>query len=179
MTRTKLPHQKHKLPPFFAIAACDPDGVIGLEGKLPWGTKYPEDLAHFREMTKGQIIIIGRKTYDSLPLSVFKSRTCCVFTRTDGVKPLLVFPIKNIQDLEQLHAINPTFSKKISWVIGGGEIFELFLSQNLVKEAVITHLKIRYEGDVRFPLHYLKEWSQELIQETPSFSIIRYRNPTF
>lgn len=179
MTPTKLSQHKHNLPPFFLVAACDPDGKIGFKGKLPWGTNYPEDLAHFREVTKGQIIIMGRKTYDSLPLSVFKSRTCCVLTHSTAINPLLAFPIKNIQDLERLYEMNPTFSMKTSWVIGGGEIFEFFLKKNLVKEAIITHLKVRYAGDVRFPLDYLKEWSQELIRETPSFSIIRYGNPTF
>lgn len=171
--------KKLLLPPLYAIAACDPTGVMGREGELPWGNRYPEDLAHFREKTKGQIVIMGRKTYDSLPRRVFETRTCLVLTRTHRADPQrMATPIKNLGELEEIYLKNPSLSEKKSWVIGGAEIFDFFFRQGLIQEALITHIRDSYGGDVLFPLYHLCGWERELVRETPSFSIFHYKATT-
>lgn len=58
------------------IMAMSPSGVIGLEGKIPW--RIPEDLARFRELTYGHTLVMGRRTYESLPVRPLPGRRTIV-----------------------------------------------------------------------------------------------------
>ena len=60
------------------LMACDPDGVIGNKGALPWS--YPEDLSHFQRTTHGQVMIMGQKTFESTPMELLKNRFNIVFS---------------------------------------------------------------------------------------------------
>jgi dihydrofolate reductase len=61
------------------LLACDPRGVIGNKGTLPWF--YPKELDHFRRTTFGQIMIMGHKTFESIPSTTLKDRFNIVFSR--------------------------------------------------------------------------------------------------
>jgi dihydrofolate reductase len=158
---------------FVALAACDPQGVIGNEGTLPW--HYPEELAHFRASTWGHVMLMGYSTYLSMPERAFKGRISIVFTRKRQVRKCEnIFQVSGLEELEHLFEKNPLLREKTHWVIGGAEIFHLFFSRGLIQSAVMTYLKKSYEGDTFFPLHYLKNWSQEVVRETADFLIVRH-----
>jgi dihydrofolate reductase len=138
---------------YIAIAACDPQGIMGNEGTLPW--HYPEDLAHFRTTTSGHTLLAGRITYQSLPPSL--QQRCIVLSRT---KPL------------------PPPSSELAFVIGGGQIFQLFFEKGWIDEAIITHIHRSYEGDTLFPLHFLQNWPHTTIHTTHDFTTIHYVRPS-
>jgi dihydrofolate reductase len=64
------------------ITALDIDGIIGLDNNLPW--HVPEDLAFFKNMTQGHVVIMGRKTFESLPNGPLKNRINIVITRNSS-----------------------------------------------------------------------------------------------
>jgi dihydrofolate reductase len=154
------------------IAACDLKGVIGKNGKLPW--HYPEDLKHFSDTTFGSPMIMGYSTFLSLPSHYFDERVTIVFTRqkrqfNQNLNIIFISSITEFLALER--------SFKDLYVIGGAEIFNLFLKENLIEEFILTKLKNLYEGDSFFPLPLLNDWSHLKIRETSVFSIYRYFNP--
>ena len=62
------------------IMAAGPDGLIGKGNGLPWN--YPDELDHFKQSTKGHVIVMGRKTFQTMPDQLFKDRNLIVFSRT-------------------------------------------------------------------------------------------------
>ena len=115
------------------IVACDRNGAIGKDGDLPW--KQSTDLQHFKQVTMGSNLIMGRKTWDSLP-GMLPGRAHYVLSRgeVDGVEVI---------DLDKALEID-------GWVIGGGEIYELFLPH--VEELHRTIIDARVsDADTHFP----------------------------
>jgi dihydrofolate reductase len=115
------------------IVACDRNGAIGKDGDLPW--KQSTDLQHFKQVTMGSNLIMGRKTWDSLP-GMLPGRAHYVLSRgeVDGVEVI---------DLDKALETD-------GWVIGGGEIYELFLPH--VEELHRTIIDARVsDADTHFP----------------------------
>jgi dihydrofolate reductase len=120
------------------------NGVIGRDGALPW--HLPEDLAHFRELTRGHTVIMGRRTWDSLPprFRPLPGRRNLVLTRdrswaAEGAEPLL-----------SLHAaLAEVPADEQAWVIGGAQIYRAALPHAEV--AVITQLRESFTGDAYAP----------------------------
>ncbi len=92
------------------IVACDRNGAIGKDGDLPW--KQSTDLQHFKKITMGTNLIMGRKTWDSLP-GKLPGREHFVLSRGD-VEGVDVISFEQALQME-------------GWIIGGGQIYELFL----------------------------------------------------
>lgn len=154
------------------IMACDPNGVIGKDGQLPW--HYPEDLEHFRKTTINHIMIMGHKTFLSLPENVVKSRFNIIFTRQ-----LLRSNDENIifvHSLEDFLSLKNLPEHKEFFVIGGSEIISLFLKNNLINEFLLTKIKKCYVGDVFFPMELIQNWPHIVLKETKDFSICKYIN---
>ncbi|PID34861.1 MAG: hypothetical protein CR971_01035 [candidate division SR1 bacterium] len=138
-----------------AIVAMAQNRVIGKNNSLP--RNYPEDLQYFREMTSGGVIIMGRKTYESIgrPLP---NRRNIVISRSgfsDEKYPDLEVYASIDEVLAQLKtipspAVGHTEEKNI-WVIGGAGIYQQFLEKNLINKLYLTLIKHPYEGDVYFP----------------------------
>ncbi|AAY60889.1 Dihydrofolate reductase FolA [Rickettsia felis URRWXCal2] len=61
------------------IMACDPQGVIGNKGQMPWS--YTKEFEYFYQTVKNNIIVMGRKTFDSIPAKILKNCICIVFSR--------------------------------------------------------------------------------------------------
>lgn len=130
------------------IACMDLQGHIGYKQKLPW--HIPEDLKHFQETTMGKPILMGRRTFESLP-GLLPGRHHFVLTRqpdwhADGVEI-----VRSLSDIVTLgEQINELF------VIGGGDVFEQCLP--LAKHMVLTVIDREYPGDVKFPKFNPEEW---------------------
>jgi dihydrofolate reductase len=124
--------------------------VIGREGALPW--HIPEDLAHFKALTMGGVVVMGRKTWDSLPAK-FKplpGRRNIVVTRNPAAVPVpdgVHLGTSLDAALEVARAL--VEADKGIWIIGGAEIYRLSLP--LVDEVHLTQVRGVHEGDATFP----------------------------
>lgn len=136
-----------------ALACVSEDWGIGCSGQLLYHIK--PDLERFRWLTTGQVVIMGRKTLESLPESrPLASRTNWVLSRTMGKTP----GVKVIPDLTKLDKLLAK-EKQAVYVIGGEEIYNLLLSR--CQYANLTVVKATRPADSFFPnLDNLPEWRQ-------------------
>jgi dihydrofolate reductase len=123
-------------------------GVIGLNNTLPW--HLPEDLAHFKATTLGQPVIMGRKTWESLPpkFRPLPGRTNIVVTRQTDWQAL---GANVAHSMVQALALcdGDSNDKGEVWVIGGAEVYAQALP--LAQRAVITEIDADFEGDAFAP----------------------------
>lgn len=119
------------------IVACTIDGGIGLDGKLPWNY-IKDDMAIFKNITFGNTIVMGRKTWDSLPQKPLKDRRNIVISSSN---------IKN-NDVIQLSSIEDAVAKYPNALfIGGSSIYNYLITNDLVTEAYISIIKNKYDCD--------------------------------
>ncbi len=157
-----------------AIMACDPTGIMGKEGKIPW--YCPEDLEHFSKTTRHHIIVMGHRTFLSLPKSYFNERIGVVISREKQVNKEgsnVIF----INSLNAFMSLNQLPKDKKCYLIGGAQICKFFFEKNLIKELLLTKFKHNYEGDIFFPLSHICTWPCQKVQESEVFTIYHYFNP--
>ena len=111
------------------IFACDMNNAIGKNGDLPW--RQSTDLQHFKQITLGGTIVMGRKTWDSLP-GKLPDREHLVMTRS------------NRDDVETItyEGVLELSKKREIFIIGGGEIYNLFLPHTEKIHRTIIHCKV-------------------------------------
>jgi dihydrofolate reductase len=152
-----------------AIVAIDKQGRIGRNGKLPWSS--PADMRHFASRTKHSTVLMGRKTFDSLP-RVLPFRHHVVLTRdpTSNSKEVTFVP-----GIESAQTACARKGGSV-WVIGGAEIYKQFLP--LCESIIVTHIDssfdMRHDSDVFMP-----EWQDQFPHADPQLSedglkIVRY-----
>jgi len=127
-------------PPITVVVARARNGVIGRDGKLPW--HLPADLKRFKALTMGSVMVMGRRTFDSLP-GLLPGRRHVVLTRSrnwfaDGAE--------KVHSVEE--AIELAGSEPIS-VIGGADIFALFLP--VPDRIELTEILENVAGDTSWP----------------------------
>ncbi|WP_154668088.1 dihydrofolate reductase [Pseudoduganella violaceinigra] len=136
------------------IVATDANNGIGIHNTLPW--HLPEDLAHFKRLTSGHPIIMGRKTFDSIGRPLPNRRNIVISRnaewRHEGVE--------RAASLQQ--ALDLVEGAGQAFVIGGGQIFEQAMP--LVGKLVITRIGRSFECDAFFPALAAGEW-QEVARE--------------
>lgn len=134
------------------IVAIDENRAIGKGNKLLW--HIPEDLKHFNAVTRGHPIIMGRKTWESLPNKPLKDRYNIVITRDLG------FKIKDLRKEDGLvvdsfdEAFKQAQGKPGSeevFVVGGGQIYQQAMGKNLVDRLYLTIVEGEHEADTFFP----------------------------
>jgi dihydrofolate reductase len=153
-------------PRIALIYARAANGVIGREGTMPW--HLPEDLAHFRQLTQGQPVIMGRKTWDSLPprFRPLPGRRNIVLTRQTNWQP------EGAERADSLdHALALCADVPQVWVIGGAQIYAQ--AEPLSSQAEVTEIEQPFEGDAYAPT--LGPGWQEVARESAvSGSGLRY-----
>ena len=152
------------------VAAVGANGVIGVDGGLPW--RLPEDLAHFKQLTMGHPMIMGRATFDSIGRAL-PGRTTIVVTRNpawaaDGVEtaPTLEGAIARAVELDD-----------DIFIVGGGQIYAEALEADVVDLLCITRVATAPDGDVRFPALDWERWEPVVripYGGDPSFEIVTY-----
>ena len=154
------------------IFARSANGVIGQNNTLPW--HLPEDMAHFKRATLGCPVIMGRKTWDSLPpkFRPLPGRLNVVITRQPDWQATGALCAHSLADAV---ALCPADSP--AWVIGGAEIYAQALP--LASTAVITDIEASFEGDAFAP-QFGPEWIETARERQVSstglnFSFITYR----
>jgi dihydrofolate reductase len=117
------------------------DGVIGVDGGLPW--HLPEDLRLFRERTTGSTVVMGRRTWESLPARFrpLPDRTNVVLTSDPGWSAEGAQRAGSVADVLERH--------DSVWVIGGGAVYGAFLPH--ADRLVVTHVDVLVEGDTWAP----------------------------
>jgi dihydrofolate reductase len=131
------------MPKYSAIAAMAKNKVIGKENKMPW--HLSEDLKHFKAVTMGFPIVMGRKTFMSLGRAL-PGRENIVLTHNKDFKHEGVTVKHSIDDVDQY------LDKKNverAFVIGGGEIYKSFASR--IDQYHLTKIDLDVEGDTFFP----------------------------
>jgi dihydrofolate reductase len=185
---------------FKAIAAMSLNRVIGTDGKIPW--HLPEDFKWFKKMTMGNIVVMGRKTFESLgrPLP---SRKNMILTRHPQrlikthpeifgqyhewrggryLKRAYQFHFTKLEKNQQteilifnsLDRLNPSEFPNDIFICGGAQIYEQALPQ--CSDLYLTLVKREVQGDALFPLFEKKFVLAEEVRDTPEFKILHYRH---
>jgi dihydrofolate reductase len=140
--------------PISLIAAVARNGTIGRGGRLPW--HLPADLARFKKLTLGHVVLMGRRTWESLgrPLS---GRRNVVLTRDASF---------SAPDCETIHSVEEGRALAVGgelFVIGGAALYAAFMP--FADRLYITHIDADVKGDTAFPPIRPREW--RLVKETP------------
>lgn len=155
------------IPPFKAIAAMSLNRVIGKGNALPWD--IPQELEWFKKNTLDQIILMGRKTYDSIGRPLPR-RTSIILSKTASNIPGTTI----IRDLKELATLSLPSDKTI-WVIGGAEIYKLTLPYT--SELYLTIVKKEIpDGDAFFPPFEESFTPFDIIENNQQYTIIQYKN---
>ncbi len=153
------------------ILARAANGVIGKDGKLPW--RLPEDMAHFVRTTKGHAVIMGRKTWDSLPpkFRPLPGRRNIVITRQPQWQAAGAQAARGLAE-----ALALCGAEQEAWIIGGAEIYAQALP--LADHAVVTEIDASFEGDAYAP-QFGPEWRQSTRQDLVSSTGLRLSFVTY
>jgi len=135
-------------PRIYLVAAVAANGVIGRDGRLPW--RLPEDLKHFKRITLGHPIIMGRKTWESLA-GALPGRENIVVTRSPGYEAPGAAVASSLETALALCAGEP-----VAFVIGGSRLFAESLP--LAAGLVMTEIHRDYDGDTWFPSYDRSAW---------------------
>jgi dihydrofolate reductase len=135
------------------IFARTRNGVIGRQGQMPW--HLPEDLAHFKKVTLGQPVIMGRKTWDSIPAKFrpLPGRDNWVITRQRDWHAPGAIVAHSLTEV--MHRMPPDAQP---WIMGGGEIYAQALP--LATHAVITEIDLVIDDGDTFAPELGSEWSE-------------------
>ncbi|RFA13542.1 dihydrofolate reductase [Subtercola boreus] len=150
-------------------------GVIGYDGTMPW--HLPEDLAHFRELTTGSAVVMGRRTWDSLPerFRPLPGRRNLVLSRDRTWSSAGAEPVHDLRALLAERRPDGSDGSDAAdlWVIGGGELYRQALPE--ASRLEVTQLDLGVKGDTFAPA-IDASWSR--VAESPwleSHTGIRYR----
>ena len=161
------------------IVACSKNGVIGKDNQLPWN--LTQDLKLFKERTIGHPLIMGRKTWESLPVRCLKDRLNIVITS----KPEEY--TKECQYSNRCHGIlffTNSLSKAIFiaeknmpgkeiFIIGGQQVYETSLQMNVVDKIYMSKISQVFDGDKYFP-DLKNDWVIDTIKMYDDFDLIEY-----
>ncbi len=139
-----------------AIVAMTPDRVIGAENQIPW--YLPGDLRHFKKVTLGHPVIMGRKCFESIGRPLPK-RTNIVLSRNPFfIATGILRATSPDQALEQATRAAEASGKDTIFIIGGAEIYKLFWEQLDLLYLTVVHTKVK--GDVFFPEVRPQDWTE-------------------
>lgn len=144
-------------PALAIVVARAANGVIGRDGDLPWRLK--SDLALFKANTLGKPIIMGRKTWDSLPRKPLPGRMNVVLTRDQSFEPEGAIACETWMEAVQMakeQAADDSVDEVC--VIGGRALFELALPK--AKRLYLTEVDAQVDGDVHFPVFDENAWTE-------------------
>lgn len=144
--------------PLVLVAAVAANGVIGADNRLPW--RLPDDLKHFRALTTGHAVIMGRRTWESLPRALPGRQNIVVTRRRDYVAREAEIAATLDEALACVRLPPPVFC------IGGGELYRLALPRATTLQ--LTEIARAFDGDVRFPAVSPAEWREVAREEQPA-----------
>jgi dihydrofolate reductase len=166
------------MKPFKAIAAMSENRVIGSGGKIPW--HLPEDFRFFRKMTTGNILVMGRRTFQAVgrPLpdrhTIVLSRHCKKPREILGQSELGLFQCGTFEIASALESIDYSGDPREIFICGGGQVYAGALP--FCSDLYLTIVKRIVEGDTCFPpFEDQFELAAEIL-DCPEFKILHYRH---
>lgn len=156
------------------VAAVAENGVIGVDGGMPW--HYPEDLRHFKETTMGHPVIMGRATYESIERRLggpLPGRTNIVLSRRNSLE--LPDGAVHARDLDAAlrRAENELGGdSETVYVVGGATVYEACIDR--ADELVITEIPEAPEGDTHFP-EIGPQWTEHARESVGELAFVTYR----
>jgi len=132
------------------IVACARNGVIGVDGGLPWS--LPDDMRHFMRSTRGHAVVLGRTTFESLPKPL-SDRVCVVVSSTYEPPEGVSDRVKAARSIDEALAIGARETERLGrgtlWIAGGESIYRATLG--IADRVVRTLVDAEVQGDTRFP----------------------------
>ncbi len=157
------------MKPFEALAAMARNRVIGREGRIPW--HLPEDFRWFKRMTTGQVVVMGRKTFESIgrPLP---NRETIVLSRSGFSHP-------GVRTAASLAELGMEGDPRRVFICGGAQVYAAALPS--CSDLYLTLVEREVEGDALFPAFEDRFELVETLDRRPEFRILHYRqrNPEF
>ena len=150
------------------VAAVARNGCIGKDGALPW--RIPEDMQRYRRITMGKVVVMGRKTWESIPAKFrpLPGRTNVVVTRNTG------YPLPDgVERAESLEAALAAHAADDVIVNGGGEIYAGAMPHADALD--ITHVDRDVAGDTFFPPIAPTMWRETWREDHDGFAFVTYR----
>ena len=145
-----------------AIAAMSRNRVIGVDGRIPW--HISEDLKFFKRTTLGHIIVMGRKTYDSIGKPLPGRENWVVSREAD---------IAGVRVLRSFDAISEPTDGRQLYIIGGAQLYAALLPR--CTELLLTRINRDVEGDTFFPEFENTFDAGEILESGESYEIRRHR----
>ena len=149
------------------IAAVAKNGVIGKDGKIPWHIK--KDFQHFKELTSGYPVIMGRKTWESLPDNAkpLPGRENIVLTFNKDYNPPGTIIKYSFED-----ALEHCKDKKKAFICGGASVYKIGLK--VADRLELTRVNKDYDGDTYFPEVDWNEWDLVKEENHEDYSFVSY-----
>lgn len=164
-------------PELVLVAAVAENGVIGDDDGMPW--HYPADLAHFKRLTTGHPVIVGRKTYEGIADRLggpLPDRTSVVLTTRpidDGDLPEGAVVANDVETaLSRATADAADRGVDAVYVIGGATVYEAYLER--ADRMVLTEIPERPEGDTRFPERDPEMWAERDRETDGDLAFVTY-----
>jgi dihydrofolate reductase len=150
--------------PFKAIAAMSLNRVIGAGNQIPW--HLPEDFKWFKQMTTGQVIVMGRRTFESIgkPLP---NRETIILSRS-------AFSHPGVRTMRDLNELKPLANDRQVFICGGAQVYQQALP--LCSDLYLTLVKREVAGDAFFPPFEEQFELADELRDTSEFKILHYRN---
>lgn len=153
------------------IVAMDRNRGIGRDNDLMW--HLPNDMRFFKETTENQIVVMGRKNYDSIPEKYrpLPNRENVILTKNTS------FEASNCSVFHSLDAALRAYQSDKNrkfFIIGGGQIYKLALEAKILEEMFITHIDGNYDADTFFPDFNESDWNKELLMSQAIDEIHRH-----
>lgn len=140
------------------IVAMGKHREIGKDNDLLW--KLPRDMKFFKETTEGHTVVMGRKNWESIPekFRPLPNRKNIVISRNPDYKAEGAVLISDLKEIPDHFNVD---SDKKCFIIGGAQIYQLALEQDLIDEMYITHVDETFEADTYFPFVNWEGWVEE------------------
>lgn len=150
------------------IVAVARNGVIGANGTMPWRLKG--DLPRLKQLTMGDVLVMGRRTWDSLP-GALPGRTSVVVTRDKSWSAPGAHAVHTVADA--VAAAEELAPGRTVWIFGGGEIYRA--AWDLVQRWEVTEVHAEPAGDTTFPELSPTEWVEVNREPQDGFDWVSYR----
>jgi dihydrofolate reductase len=156
------------------IVSTDENGLIGNNGKLPW--HIPEELKLFKQVTMGNPIIMGRKTWESLPKKPLPGRFNIVLSKSMpfGYQDSQTYVANEWMAALGAAEIHSQLDSNAILIIGGAQIYKEALENNYVDSIILSEVKGKYDGDTYFPKIDEAKWRKKLISSHDQFIVYEY-----
>jgi dihydrofolate reductase len=166
LTRMRRWENILRVKPFKAIAAMSLNRVIGAGNKIPW--HLPDDFKWFKQKTIGNVIVMGRKTFESIgrPLP---NRNTIVLSRAGAN----FAGVTTVANLDELKSRVQEFAGKEIFICGGAQIYAQALDS--CSDLFLTLVKREVKGDAFFPTFETHFELMEEVMETPEFKVLHYK----